>query len=161
MKNWIKFFSIFLLVLSLSLIIIIGVKSYAPFYSADKTAEAAVLQKQQLSSITETYVYHSKDSYVTVIGTDHNGKKKAIIMPQNRNSNEKPTEVFLKDGISKKDAISEASKNGDVKKILHAKLGIEKPGVVWEISYINHNDKLNYVYILFENGRWWKRILNL
>lgn len=60
-----------------------------------------------------------------------------------------------------KEAISEATRKGDVKEILHTKLGVEKPGVVWEITYLNKQDKLNYVYIMFENGQWWKRILNL
>ncbi|WP_102692485.1 cell wall elongation regulator TseB-like domain-containing protein [Rummeliibacillus pycnus] len=160
MKNWIKFLTIFLLILSLSLIVIIGWKSYSPFYSTEKTAKAAVLQTQQLKTVTDTYVYHGKDDYVTVIGTDSNGKKKAVFVPQG-NTKEKPTAVLMKDGISKKDVLSEATKNGDVKKILHTKLGLEKPGVVWEITYLNKQDKLNYVYIMFDNGRWWKRILNL
>ncbi|HWI48856.1 MAG TPA: DUF5590 domain-containing protein [Rummeliibacillus sp.] len=159
MKNWIKFFSIFLLILSLSLIVIVGWKSYSPFYSTEKTAKAAVLQNQQLKTVTDTYVYHGKDSYVTVIGTDSNGKNKAVFVPQDHK--EKPTEVLMKDGISKKEALSEVTKNGDVKKVLHTKLGLEKPGVVWEITYLNKQDKLNYVYIMFDNGRWWKRILNL
>lgn len=160
MKNWIKFFSIFLPILALSLVVIVGWKSYAPFHSSEKTAKAAVLHNQQLSKVTDAYVYQSKKSYVTVIGKDSNGKKKAIFMSKN-NREEKPTEVFLKDGISKKEAIAEASKKGDVKEILHTRLGVEKPGVVWEITYLNKQDKLNYVYIMFENGQWWKRILNL
>ena len=49
----------------------------------------------------------------------------------------------------------------NVKQVLHTKLGYEEPGAVWEIAYINKSDKLNYVYILFEDGQWWKRILNL
>ena len=43
------------------------------------------------------------------------------------------------------------------------KMGGVRPGggAVWEIIYLNDADKLNYVYILFEDGQWWKRILNL
>lgn len=41
------------------------------------------------------------------------------------------------------------------------KLGYEEVGPVWEITYTNSDDKLNYVYIIFEDGQWWKRILNL
>lgn len=160
MKNWIKFFAIFLPILALSLIAIVGWKSFSPFHSVEKTAKAAVLNNNQLATVTDTYVYQGKQSYVTVIGKDDKGKKKAIFVSQN-NSKEKPAEVFLKDGISKKEAISEATKKGSVKKILHTKLGLEKPGVVWEITYLNNQDKLNYVYIMFENGQWWKRIMNL
>ncbi|MGX9133858.1 cell wall elongation regulator TseB-like domain-containing protein [Rummeliibacillus sp. JY-2-4R] len=160
MKNWIKFFSIFLLILSVSLIALVSWKSYSPFHGTEKTAKAAVLTKQQLKKVTDTYVYNGKTSYVTVIGTDSKGNEKAIFVPQD-NKKEKPTEILIKKGISKKEAVSIASKNGDVKKILHTKLGIEKPGVVWEITYLNKQDKLNYVYIMFDDGRWWKRILNL
>ncbi|WP_449441706.1 hypothetical protein [Ureibacillus acetophenoni] len=36
---------------------------------------------------------------------------------------------------------------------MHTKLGYEEAGVVWEITYTNEAEKLNYVYILFENGQ--------
>lgn len=160
MKNWIKFFAIFFPLLALTILVIVGWKAFSPFYQTEKTAKAAVLHKQELSSVTESYVYHGRESYVTVIGKDSSGKRKALIVSQ-ENKKEKPTGIYLKDGISKKDAIAEASKKGDVKEILHAKLGIEKPGVVWEITYKNKKGQLNYVYILFEDGRWWKRLTNL
>lgn len=69
-------------------------------------------------------------------------------------------QVYLKDGITKEQALSVLS-DQEVKEILHTKLGYEEPGAVWEITYLNDSDKLNYVYILFEDGQWWKRILNL
>ena len=52
-------------------------------------------------------------------------------------------------------------KDTSAKEILHTKLGFEEPGAVWEITYISDSGKLNYVYLLFEDGNWWKRILNL
>lgn len=76
-------------------------------------------------------------------------------------SKAKLEEVLMEDGTSEKEALYVVSKKDNVKEILHIKLGIEEPGVVWEITYLNQEDKLNYVYILFENGQWWKRILNL
>jgi uncharacterized protein YpmB len=67
----------------------------------------------------------------------------------------------LQDGITREKALSVIDDEKDVKKVLHTKLGYEEAGVVWEITYTNNADNLNYVYILFEDGQWWKRILNL
>lgn len=160
MKNWIKFFTIFLLILSLSIVVIVAWKSYSPFYSSEKDAKQVVLDADKLVTVTDTYVYNGKKPYVTVIGTDKAGKKKAVFVPKD-DSKAKLEEVIMENGTSEKEALSVVSKKDNVKEILHTKLGIEEPGVVWEITYLNQEDKLNYVYILFENGQWWKRILNL
>ena len=68
---------------------------------------------------------------------------------------------MLTEGITKQQALAVLKDEAQVSKVLHAKLGFEEAGVVWEISYVNDSDDLNYVYILFEDGQWWKRILNL
>lgn len=70
-------------------------------------------------------------------------------------------EVYLQDGITEEQALSVLNNKEEVKEILHTKLGYEEVGAVWEITYTNESDELNYVYILFEDGQWWKRILNL
>ncbi len=87
-------------------------------------------------------------------------KKKAVFVPTNLEE-DSIQEVFLKDGITEKQALSVFKDEGNVQKVLHMKLGYEEPGVVWEITYVNNHDKLNYVYILFEDGDWVKRIKNL
>ena len=46
-------------------------------------------------------------------------------------------------------------------KVLHVYLGLKKKSPVWEVAFKSENEKLNYVYVFFENGQWWKRILNL
>ena len=70
-------------------------------------------------------------------------------------------EVFLADGITKEQAIAVLTNEVNVKEILHTKLGYEEAGAVWEITYKSESGTLNYVYLLFEDGQWWKRILNL
>ncbi|MEG0386646.1 MAG: hypothetical protein RR642_18105, partial [Solibacillus sp.] len=86
--------------------------------------------------------------------------KKAIFVPTNLEE-DSIQDVFLKDGITEKQALSVLKNEGNVQKVLHIKLGYEEPGAVWEISYLNDKDKLNYVYILFEDGDEWLGIKNL
>lgn len=160
MKNWIKFFSIFLVLLAVILTGAITIQSYAPFHKATNNAEKIVTDEELLTKITSSYVYSSKHSYVTVIGENANQQPTAVFVNQDDLKGKKE-QVVLSTGISEKEAINVATKDQKVKKVLHAKLGLETPGVVWEVAYRNDKDQLNYIYVLFENGQWWKKITNL
>lgn len=160
MKNWIKFFSIFLVLLAVVLTGAITIQAYMPFHKATEKAEKIVADEELLTKITSSYVYSSKQSYVTVFGENDRQQETAVFVNQD-DLTAKKEQVVLATGISKEKAIKVATQNQKVKKILHAKLGLETPGAVWEISYRNDKDQLNYVYVLFENGQWWKKITNL
>ncbi|MEO4053055.1 DUF5590 domain-containing protein [Solibacillus sp. CAU 1738] len=160
MKNWIIFSTVFLISLSLVISVIVLWKADAPFNGIEEQAEQLALTSKSLAIVSESYTYNGNKPYVTVFGVDEYGKEKAIFVPISLEENS-IQEVFLQDGITKEQALSVLSNEPSVKKILHTKLGFEEPGAVWEITYLNNTDQLNYVYILFEDGEWWKRILNL
>ncbi|EON72430.1 DUF5590 domain-containing protein [Lysinibacillus sphaericus] len=160
MKNWLIFISVFMVSLSLVISILVLWKAEAPFRSIEEQAEQLALDAKSLAVVSESYTYNGKNSYVTVFGVDEYGEKKAVFVPTNLEE-DSIQEVFLKDGITEKQALSVFKNEGNVQKVLHMKLGYEEPGVVWEITYVNDHDNLNYVYILFENGDWVKRIKNL
>lgn len=160
MKNWIKFFSIFFVILAVVLTGFITIKAYSPFNEATNKAEKVVEKEELVSSISQSYVYNGKVSYVTVIGKDEKNQDVAIFVNQS-DLKAKKEQILLKDGITEKEAIATATKDRKVQKVLHAKLGIEKPGAVWEVSFKDTDDQLHYVYVLFESGQWWKKITNL
>ncbi|MEG0450730.1 MAG: DUF5590 domain-containing protein [Lysinibacillus sp.] len=160
MKNWLIFISVFIISLSLVISILVLWKADSPFNSIEESAEQLALDAKALAIVSESYVYNGKNSYVTVFGVDEYGDKKAIFVPTNLEE-DSIQDVFLKDGITEKQALSVLKNEGNVQKVLHIKLGYEEPGAVWEISYLNDKDKLNYVYILFEDGDEWLGIKNL
>lgn len=160
MKNWIIFSTVFLISLSLVISLIVLWKADTPFNEIEKQAEQLALESKSLAIVSESYTYNGNKPYVTVFGVDEYGKEKAIFVPINLDE-KSIQEVFLQDGITKEQALKVLSNEPSVKKILHTKLGFEEPGPVWEVTYLNDTDQLNYVYILFEDGEWWKRILNL
>lgn len=160
MKNWIKFFSIFFVILAVILTGLITIKAYYPYHNATKDAEKIVKSEQLLTNITSSYVYSSKGSYVTIFGDNEDGKPSAVFVDQN-DAKAKKIQIILADGITKEEAIKAATKDQKVTKIMHAKLGVEEPGVVWEVAFKNDKNQLNYVYVLFENGQWWKKVMNL
>lgn len=160
MKNWFVFLTVFLISLSLVLSIFILFFSYKPFRSIEAEAEQLALNEKLLETITDSYSYHSKVSYITVFGQDDRGKEKVVFIPATLKK-KGIQQLEVSDGISRQQALDVVRNEQEVKKILHVKLGYEEAGAVWEITYTNNADNLNYVYILFEDGQWWKRILNL
>lgn len=160
MKNWIIFSVIFILSLSLVISVFVFWKADKPFKEIEQKAENFTLDTKALAVVKDSYVYNGNKPYVTVFGIDEYGKEKAIFVPMSLDENSMQ-EVFLADGITKQQALTKFRNDTAVKEILHTKLGFEQPGAVWEITYISESGSLNYVYLLFEDGQWWKRILNL
>ena len=160
MKIWLIFGVIFIASLALVITSLVLWKADAPFNDLEQQAEDLAISSKSLVVVSNSYIYNGNKPYITVFGEDEYGKEKAIFVPISLEE-DLIQEVFLQDGITEQQALSVINNETNVKEILHTKLGYEEAGAVWEICYINESDKLNYVYILFEDGQWWKRILNL
>jgi len=160
LKKWLIFIVIFSLSLSIIISLLIYFQAKRPFSDATDKAESYVLENNLLAQVDDTYVYNNTSTFYTVIGSTAKGEGKAYFLPQKK-SEDKIMEVNLDEGISEQQAIDLAMKDVKNGKLLHAKLGVEEIGPVWEITYVNAENNLNYVYLLFDNGEWWKRISNL
>ncbi len=157
MKEWTKFIFVFLSFLAVAIVVIILFLGNKPFSEAEQSAIDRVEEQELLSDVDRAYVYASSVQSVTVLGTDEEGRLKAVFVPQ-----EGELEALLLDGqVTAQQARDIVQGDMDVKKILHTRLGMETAGPVWEIAFLNESDRLNYVYVLAEDGTWWKRILNL
>lgn len=160
MKNWLTFIAVFILSLGLIITILVFWNANKPFNEIEEKAEKLALSSEVLSTVTKSYVYNGSKPYVTVFGEDEDGEEKVVFVPISLEE-EAIQEAYLKDGITEEQALAHLKDEKDIKKILHTKLGYESVGVVWEITYMNNSDNVNYVYLMFEDGEWWKRILNL
>ncbi|MBE1554139.1 DUF5590 domain-containing protein [Sporosarcina limicola] len=159
MLNWIKFIVVFLLLLTSVIIITVLYNADKPFANAKKSAIESAIRSGQLVSATSANTFNSTVPSVTVIGLDGEGQEKAIFVDSQSEDGFK--EVKLADGITAEKAVENVKQELNVKKILHVTLGMEEEGPVWEVAFKSDNGKLNYVYVFFLNGQWWKRILNL
>lgn len=160
LKRWLLFIVIFAISLTVILSLLIYFQAKTPFSEANETAEIYVTKNHLLAQVNDSYVYNSTSTFHTVIGKTAKGEEKAFFVPAKK-TDDAIMEVNLKDGISKEKAIALAMSNEKNGKLLHAKLGVEEIGPVWEITYVNEKNTLNYVYLLFDNGDWWKKISNL
>ena len=160
MKKRLLYSVMFTFIACLAISVFVLWKASKPENDIRKDAEAFALETKALAVVNDSYAYNGNSPYVTVFGVDEYGEEKAIFVPITLKENAMQ-EVFLADGITKEQAIAVLTNEVNVKEILHTKLGYEEAGAVWEITYKSKQDKLNYVYVLFEDGQWWKRILNL
>lgn len=158
MKQWIIFIAGFLSFLAIVLTILILILGNKPFSEVEKTAIAKVKDENLLTEVSRSYVYSKDQKSVTVIGTDSEGKLKAVFVPL---SGQELFETDLEGKITAKEARGIAFQNMEVKEVLHTKLGMEDNKTIWEVVFLSKNDKLNYVYVSAEDGSIWKRILNL
>lgn len=159
MLNWIKFIVVFLFTLTSVITVTVLYNADKPSSSVKKAAIESAIKSGQLVSASTVEIFNGTVPAVTVYGVDEDGKKKAVFVDEKSKDGFK--EVKLADGISAEKAVANVKKELDVKKVLHVKLGLEEKGPVWEVAFKSDNGKLNYVYVFFENGQWWKRILNL
>ncbi|MFC4712318.1 DUF5590 domain-containing protein [Planococcus dechangensis] len=157
MKEWMKFIVVFLAFLTMAIVLVILFLGNKPFSEAEQSAIEQVEEDGALTDVDRAYVYTSAAQSVTVLGTDEEGRLKAVFVPQ---EGEMET-LMLDELVTAQQAREIVQEDMEVKKILHTKLGMESAGAVWEIAFLNEADRLNYVYLLAEDGTWWKRILNL
>ncbi|GIN21077.1 MAG TPA: peptidase [Bacillus bacterium] len=134
-------------------------KAMTPVKKARDAAEARLKSETDIKSVDEFYLYNGSSTYFVVIGKNSKGKETAAWIPEN-----KKDEVHVKkmsDGVSKQDAVNKLLSEKKPKEILGVRLGMEKELPVWELSYLDENSNLNYYYIHFDSGKWWRKIENL
>ncbi|MBM7584317.1 uncharacterized protein YpmB [Bacillus pakistanensis] len=153
------FIIVFILLIGIGLSIKVYVDARSPFN--EKTEEAITLAKSQekISKVDSASIYNGTKSYVVLIGKNAE-KEKVIVWVPNKKKDKMITQKWA-NGISKEKAVNKLKNEESTKEILSVKLGLEEVGPVWEITYLNNKDQLNYYYLLFESGEWWKKIENL
>jgi uncharacterized protein YpmB len=134
-------------------------KAMDPLKQAQKEAERRINADRKLKQVDEFYLYNGTETYYVITGEDQNGEKIVYWIPEKKE--DKIVAKKMANGISKQDAIDKLIKEKQPKKILGARLGMEKRLPVWELSYLDSQSHLNYYYIHFDTGKWWRNIENL
>ncbi|MGE6258808.1 DUF5590 domain-containing protein [Heyndrickxia sporothermodurans] len=146
MKKWI-------IILSLLILVIIGFsvnvyyQTTKPLNKAEKYTEKIAKEKANLVSTDQFYLYNGDETYYIAVGKKKNGEKVAVWVPEKQSN--LVTVEKISDGISKKEAIQKLKKKENPAKILSSRLGMLNREPVWEISYLNDSNRLNYAYIYF------------
>ncbi|WP_233231000.1 cell wall elongation regulator TseB-like domain-containing protein [Listeria weihenstephanensis] len=137
------------------------------FYSAQKpvradeeTALARIDGKVDLKQQDGFYLYNGANGVYYVL-TGKNSKSKNIIVWVPKSKKGTVVVKYASDGISKNEAIAKVKQEKNPKKILNVTLGMDKGVPIWEVSYLDSSNSLNYYDLDFETGEWYRAIENL
>ncbi|WP_144488435.1 DUF5590 domain-containing protein [Bacillus sp. ABP14] len=120
-------------------------------------------EKAKLTKVKSVDYYNGESSYTVVQGTDEKEEQLIVWVP------EKKGETIVRkksEGISEKDALQRTIEQvGDdskepkskPKEILKVKLGFENNIPLWEVTYIDDENRYSYYYLAFKDGQFLRR----
>jgi uncharacterized protein YpmB len=161
MKKYLLILGIFLLII-LGILIKVYVTAVHPIKVAENKAVSLAKEKGYFSEVNDFHVYHGpkkEDKTVDVIEGKNKKGEKVIVWIEEKSK--KITVRRAKNGVSKKEAVQVFLKDQNPKKIISVRLGLIEKTPVWEIYYRSNGNLINYYYVNFDTGKWYKKYLNI
>jgi uncharacterized protein YpmB len=164
MKKWI-------LVIFVILLLLISWRAISLYQSTmnskldeQEKAVSKVKQEELLQTVEEVTTYYGTTAYHVITGIDSTGEKTIVWVPED--SNKSIITRHQDDGVTKEEALSKLYNNPemDPKEIRSIRLGAEwdsntnNDRPIWEIIYIDQNDRITYYRSFFSTGDYWKII---
>lgn len=151
MKKW-----IFLFVILMILAVVFGYRMYTEILENktaghDEAIEVAT-EEANLQEVIETSTYNRNETYIVVKGVDEDDTTVYVFV-----SDEEDKGVVIVDastGISEDEALGLLRERQSVSRILSVQIGLEGGSAVWEITYIDTDDRLTYYYMDFQTGEY-------
>ncbi|AJD91274.1 hypothetical protein JMA_19570 [Jeotgalibacillus malaysiensis] len=155
MKKWILLLTAVVLVFIICFVLIYFTAKQQVNSELEVAEEAAEAEGMNIS---DSYHYHGSEAYYVVTGTI-DGEEQLYFYPEN---NELDTVLIpVEGGVQEQQVIEMLNEDDQPQKILSSKIGMESVGPVWEVIYRDEDELLNYYYVKFESGDWWRTIRNL
>ncbi|OMP65838.1 cell wall elongation regulator TseB-like domain-containing protein [Domibacillus epiphyticus] len=130
-----------------------------PYEKAKMTAVQEAKERTALTEVEEVYLYNGTTAYYTVTGKDKSGQNVAVWIAEDGKS--EPVLKPLAQGVTEKEARALFREESGKAEILTLTLGMEKETPVWLFTFKNDKGKLNYYYLSFEDGKWWRKVENI
>jgi uncharacterized protein YpmB len=158
MKKWITIIVLLFIIIGITASVLLYQVSRNPLDHKADQALKRVENETAIVKVESTSFYNGTKSYMVVTGENEQSEKLVAWVP---NKKGKIIEKKWADGITKDQAINKLKDEKKPKELLSVRLGYESVGPVWEMTYLDQQDNLNYYYLLFSTGEWWRKIENL
>jgi uncharacterized protein YpmB len=121
---------------------------------SNKAAIAEITKSTDLDVVENVNFYFGSSPYRVVSGKTKSGESILVWM------NEETKEITIKseeEGWSKDQVLQRVKEERDPANIKSVRLGMEGNRPIWEITYLDKEQRLNFYYALFETGEFVKR----
>lgn len=133
--------------------------SLAPVRAAQEAAQTHIEQKTDLTPTDQFYQTDRQTTFYAVEG--HNAQGDLQVAIYDVKQPDKITIVNRAEGLSKTALRDLLMKDYDIAKVYTTGLALYEGTVVWEVSYVDHNDRLNYVTLDYKTGSAYRTIHGL
>ncbi|RBW69425.1 DUF5590 domain-containing protein [Bacillus taeanensis] len=155
--------AVFVLAVITAIVIWQGVSFYSEVTSANAGLEQKAAAKAKelfhIKTISKVSFYHGSNSYQVVQGK--NEQEEEIIAWISTNPKIEPFSRKASAGVTKKQVKELIDKKVDYKKIIDIRLGAENKVPLWEVTYIDQEDRYSFYYVAFKDGAYLNKKYNL
>jgi uncharacterized protein YpmB len=155
MKKWLFIGAITVVTLFIWQAVFYYVEIFDKQQSLQEKATNRAFSETELQSIDDVDYYHGKHAYIVLFGVNEEGKELIVWVPE---ENEQDIVTKLaEEGWTEEDVKEYIKKERKVNKIRDIHLGIEDGRPLWEVIYLDEQNRYTYYYVNFENGEFLKR----
>ena len=156
LRHWLLGILIFLV------IILIGVsileKAQDPLDTAKERVTRIAKQSNKLSSVSKFYRISRQHTYYSAVGENKKHDQIGVIA---RGKSNKLATVNMADGLSEKNVRKLVNKQFSPKKITSIGLAIYKKVPVWQVTFLDKDENLNFITYQFSDGKQVQTIRHL
>ncbi len=153
MKKWI-FLTILILVIGFWQAFSVYNTAMEPKHEKEQQAIEIAKAQANIHTINEVTTYYGSESYQVVKGNSDENVPLIVWIAEDSG------EIVIKrqdEGLRKEDVVNRLVSERNPQEIRSVKLGMEKNIPLWEVIYLNENNRLTYYYSDFETGDLLKR----
>jgi uncharacterized protein YpmB len=153
----IKWLIISLVLFTLTIWLCIDTYQHAFKYRDIQKEKAIQLAKKDEPSleVMNVYYYNGNDSYTIIYGMVDQNKEKVICVPDDNKLD--IISVYPSNGITAEEAIQIVQMERNPMSIKSVNLGIEQNVPIWEVIYLDEQNRYSYYYVTFKDGQFIKR----
>ncbi|MBU9714632.1 DUF5590 domain-containing protein [Evansella tamaricis] len=159
MKAWIIFILIVLLGLSIGSSVMLFNTASEPLIERQETAAQIALTETDLIDVVNVDYYHGRRSFQVVEGVDSNGEGMYVWIEELEKTDEAENEPqmitrYKSEGLTKSQVRSIINDELEIKELNSIRLGIIGSTPVYEITYVDLEDRHSFYYITFQDGSY-------
>ncbi|HET7629295.1 MAG TPA: DUF5590 domain-containing protein [Bacillales bacterium] len=150
------------IILGIAVILAFGLKGWSVYHGVQTKQEAikrqAIVEAKQEGKIDEVVTvtnYRGTKAYTVIYGKNEHGEEQYVWIPQSEG------ETIVKpanEGLSREEVVRYARQKLNPKKIIAVRPGVEEQLPVWEIVFIDQNQRYTFYYLRFDGKDWVKNI---
>ena len=154
MKKWVILISTFSLITISVISYFYYITIRSPIISEQIAASEFILEHTDAVTIKQISYYHGINGYQVARALDINEEEIIIWV---RNDFEEMVVRNAEDGLSKDEIINLAKTELAPKRINNIRLGLENGVPIYEINYLDQDNRFAYYYVTFKDGTFVKR----